>query len=163
MISQLHEAYRPVLGAVAWIELSRAELAVYVQALQRRSHAPPRIIDCKRLNVAIRFALQRPLELVASTDAAFKAQPDEASGLVLRGLAATLCENRGEGKQPHGDNKKANLVDFIVMKQGRVFRSTCSAELNGFVDSVEQMLSFQCALQHILWSSKRPGVYDRSA
>ena len=38
--TELHDAYRPVLGAVAWIVLTRAELAVYVQALQRRAHAP---------------------------------------------------------------------------------------------------------------------------
>ena len=50
----LHDAYRSVLGAVAWIVLTRAELAVYVQALQRRAHAP-RIEDCKRLNVVIRY------------------------------------------------------------------------------------------------------------
>ena len=32
------EAYRSVLGAVAWTVLSRAELAVYVQALRRSAH-----------------------------------------------------------------------------------------------------------------------------
>ena len=49
-----HEAYRSVLGAVAWAVLTRAELAVYVQALQRRAHAP-RVADCKRLNLVIRY------------------------------------------------------------------------------------------------------------
>ena len=39
--SQLHGAHRSVLGAVAWIVLTRAELAVYVQAPQGRAHAPP--------------------------------------------------------------------------------------------------------------------------
>lgn len=36
----MHDAYRSVLGAVAWTVLTRAELAAYVQALQRRAHAP---------------------------------------------------------------------------------------------------------------------------
>ena len=49
----LHEAYKPVPGAVAWIALTRAELAVHVQALQRRAHAP-RIVNCKRLNTVTR-------------------------------------------------------------------------------------------------------------
>lgn len=35
----LHGAYRPVPGVVARIVLTRAELAAYVQALQRRAHA----------------------------------------------------------------------------------------------------------------------------
>ena len=34
---ELHEAYRSVLGTVAWTVLTRVELAVYVQALQRRA------------------------------------------------------------------------------------------------------------------------------
>ena len=33
------EAYRSVLGAVAWTVLTRVELAVYVPVLQRRAHA----------------------------------------------------------------------------------------------------------------------------
>ena len=93
--------------------------------------------------------LQRPLKLVAFIDAAFKAQPEKATGLALRGLAATLCEDRGDGKQLHDDNKKADLVDFIVRRQRRVVRSTFSAELNGLVDSIEQMLLLQCTLHQI--------------
>ena len=63
--------------------LTRAELAVYVQSLQRRAHAF-RIKDCKKLNLVIRYmkrhkrglkpvALQHPLKLPGFTDAAFKA------------------------------------------------------------------------------------------
>ena len=157
--SQLHETYRSVLGAVAWTALTRAELDVYEQALQRRAHAP-RIIDCKRLNVMIRhmkrhrcgfkrIILQHPLKLIAPVDAAFKAQPEGATGLALRGLAATLCEDKVAGKQLHGDSKKANLVDFIVRRQMRVVRSTFSAEFNGSVDSINQMLLLQCILHPI--------------
>ena len=157
--SKLHEAYRSVLSAVAWTVLTRAELAVYVQALQRRARAP-RIIDCNRLDVVIRYmkrhkcglksiTLKHPLKLVAFTNAAFKAQPEDATGLALRGLAATLCEDQGAGEQPHSDNLKANLVDFNVRRQRRVVRSTFSAELNGFVDSIEQMLLLQCTLHQI--------------
>ena len=117
-----------LLGAVAWTVLTRAELAVYVQALQRRAHAP-RIKDCKRLNVVIRYmkrhkcglksiALKHPLKLVAFTDAAFKAQPEESTGLALRGLAAVLEEDDG-GAKPSGKEDLANLVDFTVRRQRR--------------------------------------------
>ena len=102
--------YRPVLGAVARIVLARAELAAYVQALQSWADAPPtRITDCKRLNVVLRdmkrhkcglgsVISKQPLKFVVCIDAAFKAQPEGASGLVVRGLAATLCEDRGGGE-----------------------------------------------------------------
>ena len=129
----LHDAYRSVLGAVAWTVLTRAELAVYVQALQRRAHAP-RIKDCKRLNLVIRYmkrhkcglrlvTLKHPLRLVGFTDAAFKAQPEEPTGIALRGLAAALMEDNCESK-PMSANGKANLVDFTVRRQRRVVRST---------------------------------------
>lgn len=92
----LHEPYRSVLGVVAWTVLTRAELVVYVQALQGRAHAP-RIMDCKRLDLVIRYmkrhkgglksvTFKHPLKLVGTTDGAFKAQPDEPTGLALRVL-----------------------------------------------------------------------------
>ena len=110
----------------------------------------------KRHNCGLKsITLQHPLKLVASMDAAFKAQPGEATGLVPRGLAATLCEDRGEGKQPHGDNRKANFVDFSVRRQRCVVRSTFSVELNGLVDSIEQMLLLQCILHRIYCGTAR--------
>ena len=67
--------------------LTRVELAVYVQVLQRRVHAPG-VPDCKRLSLVIRYmekhncgfksvCLKHTFKLVGFTDAAFKAQPDE--------------------------------------------------------------------------------------
>ena len=144
---------------MAWAVLTRVELAVCVQALQRRAHAP-RITDCKRLNLVIRYMkkhkcglksvrLRHPLKLVGFIDAAFKAQPDEPTGLALRGLAATLQEDAKDNDQPHSAGGLANFVDFTVRRQRRVLRSTFSAELNGLVDSVEQLLLLQLTLHHI--------------
>ena len=86
----IYEAYKSVLGAVVWTVLTRVELAVCVQALQRRAHAP-RVTDCKRFNLVIRhaeehkcglksFDLRHPFELVVFTDAASNAQPGEPIG-----------------------------------------------------------------------------------
>ena len=154
----LHNAYRSVLGAVAWTVLTLAILAVYIQALQRRAHQP-RILDCKRLNVVIRYmkrhkcglnsiCISHPMKLTAFTDAAFKAQPGDPTGLAFRGLAAVLQSDTG-GDKPHGGDGRANLIDFTVRRQRRVVRSTFSAELNGLVDSVEQMILLQCTLHQI--------------
>ena len=81
--------------AVALTVLTRVEVAVYVQALQRRAHAA-RVTDCSRLNVVMRcmqkhkcglksVSLRHPLKLVGFTDVASKVQPDEPIGLALRG------------------------------------------------------------------------------
>ena len=160
-----HEACRSVPGAVAWIVLTRAGLAVYVQALQRRAHAP-RAIDCKRLILVTRYmtkhkrglktvSLKHPLKLVGCTDAAFKAQPDEPTGLALRGLVATLQKDSPTNDQPHGVGGLVNVVAFTVRRQRRVVRSTSSAELHGLVDSVEQLLLLQITLHHIYCCTHR--------
>ena len=157
---QLREAYSPILGAVAWIALTGAELAVYVQAHQRQAHAT-RIEPCKRLNIVTMnmkrhkcglklVAIQHPIKFLAFTDAPFKAQPEETRVLALRGFAAVLWQDRGDSvAKPHGANEKADLVDFTVRRQRRVVRSTFSAEVNGRVDSIEQLLLLQCALLSI--------------
>ena len=93
--------------------------------------------------------MNNPLKSAAFTDATFKAQPEEATKLARRGSAATLCEDKGAGAQPHGHNKKANLIDVTARRQKRVVRSTFNAELNGLVDSIEQMLLLQCTLHQI--------------
>jgi hypothetical protein len=96
--------YISVLGGVAWMILTRADLAVYVQALQRRA-SNPRITDCKRLNLIVRYAkrhkvgiwyekLAGPVRLVCWSDAAFKAIPDEGSGLALRGCCVLLTTDQ---------------------------------------------------------------------
>ena len=143
-----HEAYRFVLGAVAWTVLTRTKLAIYVQALQRRAHAPL-VTDCKRLNLAIRYmkkykcglnfvCLRHLIKLVGFIDVAFKDQPEEPTGLALRGLAATSQEDSLKVDQSHNTSGLANLVDFTIRRQRRVVRSTFSAELNGLVNNVEQ-------------------------
>ena len=48
-----HESYRSVFGAVVWAVFTRADLAAYAQALQRRAHAPC-VEDCKIIKVVIR-------------------------------------------------------------------------------------------------------------
>ena len=73
----------------------------------------------------------------------------EVTGLVLRGLAAVLCEDRGGGVKFHGATWEANPIDFTVSRQRRVVRSISGAEPNGLVDNIEQLLLLQCALHRI--------------
>jgi len=56
---ELHAQYWSVLGAIAYAVLTRPDVAVFVAALQRFSHAP-KIIHCKRLNAVVRWAQRNP-------------------------------------------------------------------------------------------------------
>lgn len=86
---------------------------------------------------------KHPFKFVGFIDAAFMAQPDEPTGLALGVVATTMQEDSPKNEQPHNVGGLADLVEFIVRRQRRVVRSTFGAELNGLVDSVEQLLLLQ--------------------
>jgi hypothetical protein len=138
--------------------LTRADLAVYVQALQRRA-STPRIIDCKRLNLVVRYAkrhkigiwyerLTGPVRLVCWSDAAFKAMPDEGSGLALRGCCVVLTSEMS--KSPTSPDGRCQLIEYLCKRQKRVVRSTFSAELNALIDALEIAILVQMAYHQIL-------------
>lgn len=63
------------------------------------------------------IVLVPPSKLVTCTDAAFKAQFGEPTGLALRGLVAVLCANREGRVKASGDNGKVNFLDLTVSGQ----------------------------------------------
>ena len=153
----VHELYSSLLGGAAWTVLTRADGAVYVQALQRRG-AAPRKCDIKRLNLLVRYIqknptgiwfgrVERPWKLIGWSDAAFRAQEEESSALAVRGLAVALAtENEF---MPASIDSAATLLDFLVRRLRRVVRSTFAAELNALIDAVESMIMVQLAMYQI--------------
>lgn len=100
---ELHDVYNCVFGSVAWTMLIHADVLAHVQAPQRRG-ANPWIKDCKQCSPAIRhlerhrccfgaIKLQHPVRLMGFIDADFKASVEEPTGLILRGLAASLSHD----------------------------------------------------------------------
>ena len=153
-------AFSSLLGGVAWLCLTNAAIAVFVQALQRRGHAP-RAQDLKKLNLVLRWCRRHPVgilfrkvqgkpRLVAVSDAAFKAIPDEASGLALRGcvIVLTSCSQTS----PASDDGVCSVLEYVCRRQRRVVRSTFSGELNALIDSVELLLVVQMCL-HQIWTA----------
>ena len=61
-----HSSYMSLLGGVAWMALTRVDLQVFSQALQRRAHAP-RVCDCKRLNICLRYIKNNKVGLGVQT------------------------------------------------------------------------------------------------
>ena len=138
--------------------LTRVDMAVYVQALQRRAQKP-RVKDCKNFNLVVRYLkkqklgiryrkLQGPLRLVAHSDAAFKALVGEGSGLALRGCCILLISDDNQDA-PCSRDGTCHMIDFHVRRQRRVVRSTFSAELNGLIDSLEGLLLIQIAFHQL--------------
>ena len=153
----LASLYSSVLGGVAWMVLTRADLSVYVQALQRRA-SMPRIVDCKKLNLVARYAkkhpfgimykkMTEPLRLVCWSDAAFKSIPEDSSGLALRGCCILLTGDHDTS--PAAADQQCHLVEYMSKRQRRVVRSTFSAELNALIDALEVAILVQMAYHQI--------------
>ena len=92
-------------------------------------HAP-RIIDCKRCNIVIRYlrqhkcglravTIKHPVKLLGYCDAAFEAHVEDSTGLALRGLAAILATDDCNEK-PQAIDGRGNLLDYCVRRQRRV-------------------------------------------
>ena len=93
---ELHQLYMSLLGAVAYLYLTRTDVLVFVSACQRHGHKPS-IIHVKRLNTIVRWLQRNPKKLAyvrfepknthlrIISDAAFK--QEEEKGHALRGAA----------------------------------------------------------------------------
>ena len=94
--------------------------------------------------------LGNPVRLVCFADAAFKAIPEESSGLALRGTAILLVGQGSETPASADDSHGCHLLEFTTRRQRRVQRSTFSAELNSLVDSLESILLVQVGLHQAM-------------
>eukprot|EP00971_Amphidinium_carterae_P018913 372341-Amphidinium_carterae.3 len=155
--------YLSLLGALSWLVQTRPDLAVHVHALQRRGHAP-RKIDLVRANATLRYAktnqgglwyprLNGTVRLVMFSDAAFRTQPEDSSGLAVKGSALALIPETVDPKE--GLQTQCHLLDFLSTKQRRVVRSTFSAELNGLLDATERGYGIQMTLSELLMAREK--------
>ncbi len=51
---EMHTLFQSLLGGAAWLVLTRADVSIYIQALQRKQ-AKPYVGDVRRLNIVVRF------------------------------------------------------------------------------------------------------------
>ena len=143
--------YMSGVGSLAWLVQTRADCAIYIQALQRATKRAT-ISHLLRLNTVIRWCRRKAvhlafvhlgtaeLKVLVVSDAAFRREDN--AGLAMRGALICLAEH-------HVDNPggKANTVEFYSRRQRRVVRSTFGAETNGAADAVEigRMIAYTLA------------------
>ena len=150
-------AYMSLLGGVAWVVNTRADVAIFVGALQRVAKSP-RYVDIKRLNIVLKFLKRHPIEtkfktikgplrIVAISDSAFKRQDE--SPLACRGSMIVLSADNPEN--PGGD---IHVIDYQSKKQKRVTRSTYGAEIHGLADTMEAARTIACAYTELYTGAK---------
>ena len=99
VLTDLHVSFRSLLGAVVWMTQTRADIIVYVPALQRVM-AEPRNKHAIALNKVLRYikrkpltvtykAVQNPWKLLLISDSAFKSEDQDClamrSGIIALG------------------------------------------------------------------------------
>ena len=137
--------YMSLLGAVAYLYLTRMDLLVFVAACQRHAHKP-QIIHVKRLNVIIRWVQRNPKRLTYRgmksaddthlrivSDAAFK--KEEEKGHSLRG--AVYLRMEGSDSKAFASGGTVHVLEQLCKAIRHVTRSIFSSELHGACDSVD--------------------------
>ena len=152
---ELHQLYMSLLGAVAYLYLTRMDVLVFITGCQRWAHKP-KIIHVKRLNVIVRWVQRNPCKLVYGklspnnhlrivSDAAFK--KEEEKGHAVRGSIYL----RAAGDSPESFHKSGpvHVLEYMCKALRHVTRSTFAAELHACCDSADLGILINLMLHEI--------------
>jgi hypothetical protein len=139
---ELISAYMSLLGGVAWLAQTRADILCFVGYLQRHAKAPnaSHVLELnkllkylKRTKASVRYTKPSGKMVVACiSDSAF--QTKEPDCLALRGGIIALLETGDDQREPGG---ALHVLEFFSRKQKRVTRSTFGAELHSLSECSE--------------------------
>ena len=130
---ELIQLYQSLLGALAYLYLTRVDVLVFISACQRHAHAPL-VIHVKRLNVIVRWVQRNPvrlhyrkfpdapIHLKVVSDAAFK--KEEEKGHSLRGSLYLVATG------DYHSNGVVHVLEYLSKALRHVTRSTFSSELH---------------------------------
>ena len=152
---ELHQLYMSLLGAVAYLYLTRVDILVFVAACQRWAHKPS-IIHVKRLNQIVRYVQRVPMRLHYKSmphdrhlgvvsDAAFK--KEEEHGHSIKGTLYVI--RPGKLLTSFHREGVAHVIEFLCKSIRNVTRSTFSAELHAACDACDLGVLLQLMLHEI--------------
>ena len=152
---QLAAQFISLLGAVAYLLLTRVDVAVYVAALQRVSKQPL-LIHVKRLNAVTRWVqrnprslhykkLPLPVQLLSMGDSAFKREDTDNTGHAMKG-GMFMLHGGTPGTVTTGP---IQLLEYYSRKQRHVCRSTYAAELFSLTEAVDVSIHLASALYEV--------------
>ena len=156
-----HSLYLSLLGALAYLALTRLDIIVFIAALQRYNHKP-QTIHARRLNSVVRWVQRKPVSLtylsmtptgnfvVGISDAAFKKEDDEATA--MRGCVVCRLSHScivSEGTTTKLKSGTSHILEYASRKQRHVTRSTFAAELFGACDCMDLVWVVGLALHEI--------------
>ena len=161
--SECHSLFLSLLGALAYLSLTRIDVIVFIAALQRYNHAP-KVIHAKRLNSVVRWVQRNLIDLkychfdskdniiFGISDAAFKKEEEEATamrGCVVIRTSSQSLHMLADCSEARLRESPCHILEFASKKQRHVTRSTFAAELFGATDTADTMLVVVLALHEV--------------
>ena len=136
---QVKASFWSLLGAAAWVLMTRGDVAVYVGSLQRNQQSPT-WKHISHLNSVVRWMRRKscvlicrpvpfPWQVTAFPDSALRAQEPDCLAIRAAVILITCV-----GFFPKGG--KAGVLEFYSRKETKVCRSTFSVELASVDDGV---------------------------
>jgi hypothetical protein len=153
VVTWMVNQFMTLVGALAWLTLTRPDICVFIAALQRVT-ADPRVRHIRKANAVLRWIRRKPCRLtykpmkgpfrvMAIGDSAFKRMGDK--GLAVKGGIVGLSEIHDD--HPGG---MLHVIEYYSRRHKRVMRSTFGAEGNSMVDIIETAKGLALAMEELL-------------
>ena len=140
--------FMSLLGGLSWLIQTRADICVYVTALQRIA-SKATVGHALKINKLTKWVRRKKchlsykrmtgnIQLACVSDSAFKTEPN--SSIALRGAIIGIWSEDGT----------FHVLEYYCRKQRRICRSTFAAETNALADAVEiaRLLNFTITHTH---------------
>ena len=160
----IHASFWSLLGAVAYALLTQHWVAVYVVALQRKTHSA-QVIHVRRLNAIVRALQARPARITyrgmdctstleCHSDSGFSKEQD--SGYGIRGANFARAGTARTNKQPIW-----HLIDSQCKGHKHVTRSSFASEVRAAVAAADEILPLALTLHELKAGPKPPSETRR--
>ena len=155
----LQSLFWSLLGALSWLQQTRADIAPYIGFLQRNAHKP-NIGHIQKANMLLRYVrrvnagiliqkLPPPLRMVTIADSAHKADDQLTECIALRGYIILVV---GTPKDKHSHNGQfpggpCTVLDWVSKKFNTVTRPSFCAELRNQLEAAQSSVFLSSSLE----------------
>ena len=157
LTDELKTLFWSLLGALSWLQQTRADIAPFIGYLQRVAHEP--VIDhVKKANHILRYVrrvkcglhyrkLVPPLKMVTAADIAYKANEDLTECTALRGYIILVVGSSSSGTDCHFPGGPCTVLDWVSKKFSVITRSSFCAELRNQLEAAQTSLYLSQSLE----------------
>ena len=160
LTDEMKTLFWSLLGALSWLQQTRADIAPFIGYLQREAHQPT-VKLLKDANKVLRYVrriksgivykkLIPPLKMVTVADSAYKSNSDLTDCTALRGYIILLVGQRPTSSTYVSDlypGGPCTVMDWVSKKFSVITRSSFCAELRNQLEAAQSSVFLASALE----------------